>query len=123
MLIFWIQHLKFINDTFDCHPKMVAAMTKAIHAAVKNSPRFNSNAELPASYCDKVLKNTKRNKAEIFAHVKDSLLIVNYLDDKDLDQNKYFKLIAEILLLQPCIAAEKAFLSMMKETNGSFFPL
>lgn len=95
-----------INDTFKNDPLFLSALDKAC-ASVINS-KFDGripckSAELVAKYCDSLLKKSKSTESEVENKLKQSITIFKYIEDKDVYQKFYSRMLAKRLIHEQSI--------------------
>ena len=96
-------HQKYENliaETFKNDPLFLSALDKAC-ASVINSKLSEGiagaicrSAELVAKYCDNILKKSKSTESEIETKLSKSITIFKYIEDKDVYQKYYSKMLA-----------------------------
>lgn len=121
-------HRKFselIKDTFKDDAAFVSALDKACATIVnyKHDPRRSSKSpELLAKYCDSILKKSTKNlsDAELDEKLSDIIIIFKYIDDKDIFQKFYSKMLAKRLIhtLSVSMDAEEGMISRLKHACG-----
>ncbi|KAK3750420.1 hypothetical protein QZH41_016979, partial [Actinostola sp. cb2023] len=121
-------HSKFtslINSTFQGDSAFHAALDKACTTIVnyRHDPRRPSKSpELLAKYCDLVLKKSTKNltDAELDEKLSEVIIIFKYIDDKDIFQKFYSKMLAKRLIhnLSVSMDAEEAMISRLKYACG-----
>jgi len=121
-------HKKFsdlIKDTFRDDPAFISALDKACATIVnyRHDPRRSSKSpELLAKYCDSILKKSTKNlsDAELDEKLSDIIIIFKYIDDKDIFQKFYSKMLAKRLIhtLSVSMDAEEGMISRLKHACG-----
>lgn len=114
-----------IKDTFRDDPAFISALDKACTSIVnyRHDPRRSSKSpELLAKYCDSVLKKSTKNlsDAELDEKLSDIIIIFKYIDDKDIFQKFYSKMLAKRLIhtLSVSMDAEEGMISRLKHACG-----
>lgn len=121
-------HRKFshlIKDTFRDDPAFISALDKACATIVnyRHDPKRSSKSpELLAKYCDSILKKSTKNlsDAELDEKLGDIIIIFKYIDDKDIFQKFYSKMLAKRLIhtLSVSMDAEEGMISRLKHACG-----
>ncbi|XP_031562580.1 cullin-2-like [Actinia tenebrosa] len=116
---------KLINTTFQGDSAFHAALDKACTTVVnyRHDPRRSSKSpELLAKYCDIVLKKSTKNltDVELDEKLSEVIIIFKYIDDKDIFQKFYSKMLAKRLIhnLSVSMDAEEAMISRLKHACG-----
>ncbi|XP_068715782.1 cullin-2-like [Montipora foliosa] len=114
-----------IKETFRDDPAFISALDKACATIVnyKHDPRRSSRSpELLAKYCDSVLKKSTKNLSdtELDERLGDIIIIFKYIDDKDIFQKFYSKMLAKRLIhtLSVSMDAEEGMISRLKHACG-----
>nr|CAB3234679.1 cullin-1-like [Phallusia mammillata] len=116
-----------VESSFDNDPGFVAALDKACSRFInKNAVTVAANSsskspELLARYCDTLLKNGKVSEdAELEATLKEIMTVFRYIDDKDVFQTFYSKMLARRLVQHTSASddAEAQMISRLKQTCG-----
>ncbi|XP_057324027.1 cullin-1-like [Microplitis mediator] len=117
-----------ISSRFDGDIGFVAALDKACGKFINNNAvteaakSTSKSPELLAKYCDALLKKTTKNVDE--ADMEDALVrvvtVFNYIEDKDVFQKFYARLLAKRLVNQMSASddAEASMISKMKAASG-----
>ncbi|XP_053593225.1 cullin-1-like [Microplitis demolitor] len=117
-----------ISKRFDGDIGFVAALDKACgkfindNAVTQAAKSSSKSPELLAKYCDALLKKTSKNVDE--ADMEDALVrvvtVFNYIEDKDVFQKFYSRLLAKRLVNQMSASddAEASMISKMKAASG-----
>lgn len=121
-------HRKFsglIRETFRDDPAFISALDKACATIVnyRHDPRRSSKSpELLAKYCDSVLKKSTKNLSdtELDERLGDMIIIFKYIDDKDIFQKFYSKMLAKRLIhtLSVSMDAEEGMIARLKHACG-----
>lgn len=89
---------QLIADVFNSDPLFLSALDKAC-ASVINSRLSDTqpcrSAELVAKYCDSLLKKSKTTENEIDTKLANSITIFKYIEDKDVFQKFYSRMLAK----------------------------
>ncbi|CAF1523186.1 unnamed protein product [Adineta steineri] len=124
-------HTKYtdiIRQTFANDSEFISALDKACANIInmKNENRLPSKApELLAHYCDSLLRKSSKttSESELEEKLLKTIIIFNYLDDKDYFQRFYQKMLARRLINQQSSSmdAEEFMLTKLKEKCGYEF--
>ncbi|KAK0166523.1 hypothetical protein PV328_004935 [Microctonus aethiopoides] len=134
-------HIQFVESMLDVHTKysdmivevfkrdqaFIAALDKACSAAVNHRPaRQPARApELLAKYCDSLLKKSAKgiSESEIEEKLAKSITVFKYVDDKDVFQKFYARMLAKRLIHQQSqsMDAEETMIDRLKQTCGYEF--
>lgn len=134
-------HIQFVEGMLDVHSKysamieevfkrdqaFIAALDKACSAAVNHRPeRQPARApELLAKYCDSLLKKSAKgiSESEIDDKLAKSIIVFKYVDDKDVFQKFYARMLAKRLIHQQSqsMDAEETMIDRLKQTCGYEF--
>ncbi|CAM9896925.1 unnamed protein product [Rangifer tarandus platyrhynchus] len=117
-----------VISAFKNHADFVAALDKAFrgfinnNAVTKMAQSSSKSPELLARYCDSLLKKSSKNPEE--AELEDTLnhvmTVFRYMDDKDVVQKFYTKMLAKRLVHQNSASddAEASMISKLKQACG-----
>ncbi|ELR52741.1 hypothetical protein M91_13908 [Bos mutus] len=117
-----------VISAFRNHADFVAALDKACsgfinnNAVTKMAQSSSKSPELLAQYCDSLLKKSSKNPEE--AELEDTLnhvmTVFKYIDDKDVVQKFYTKMLAKRLVHQNSASddAEASMVSKLKQACG-----
>ncbi|DAA30697.1 cullin-1-like [Bos taurus] len=117
-----------VISAFRNHADFVAALDKACsgfinnNAVTKMAQSSSKSPELLAQYCDSLLKKSSKNPEE--AELEDTLnhvmTVFKYMDDKDVVQKFYTKMLAKRLVHQNSASddAEASMVSKLKQACG-----
>lgn len=117
-----------INDVFNSDQQFIGALDKACSYVINH--RVNSklpcrSAELLARYCDSLLKKTSKsvNEFEIDEKLRRSITIFKYIDDKDVFQKFYAKMLAKRLIHSQSVSmdSEESMINKLKQACGHEF--
>ncbi|XP_051172711.1 cullin-2 [Leptopilina boulardi] len=126
-----VVHSKFstmIKEVFKGDQVFGGALDKACSALVNHrpGPRQPSRApELLAKYCDSLLKKSAKGatESEIEEKLASSITVFKYVDDKDIFQKFYARMLAKRLIhqLSQSMDAEEAMIDRLKQACGYEF--
>lgn len=122
------QNVSLIKEVFNGDQLFIGALDKACATVIN----YKSNTKLPcrspellARYCDGLLrKSTKCNtESEIEDKLSSSITIFKYIEDKDVFQKFYAKMLAKRLIYSQSISmdAEEAMINKLKQACGYEF--
>ncbi|XP_034937978.1 cullin-2 [Chelonus insularis] len=134
-------HIQFVENMLNVHSKysqmigvvfrgdqaFMAALDKACSAAVNHRPpRQPARApELLAKYCDSLLKKSTKgiSESEIDKKLAKSITVFKYVDDKDVFQKFYARMLAKRLIHQQSqsMDAEETMIDRLKQMCGYEF--
>ncbi|XP_077979355.1 cullin-2-like [Glandiceps talaboti] len=133
---------QFVESVLDVHTKFskliqsvlagdqafTSALDKALTAVVnwKPSPRHVCKApELIAKYCDSLLKKSSKgiSESEVDDKLSQSIIVFKYIDDKDIFQKFYSRMLAKRLIhgLSMSMDAEEGMINRLKQACGYEF--
>lgn len=116
-----------ISELFKNDPLFLSALDRAC-ASVINKRLTNTNdkqqcrsAELVAKYCDSLLKKSKTTEIEIDSKLTSSITIFKYIEDKDVYQKFYSRMLAKRLIHEQSqsMDTEEAMINRLK-VSGRF---
>uniref|UniRef100_H2YZC0 Cullin-1 n=1 Tax=Ciona savignyi TaxID=51511 RepID=H2YZC0_CIOSA len=116
-----------VQTSFDSDSGFVAALDKACgrfinkNAVTVTAKSSSKSPELLARYCDTLLKSAKVSEdAELEATLKEVLTVFRYIEDKDVFQTFYSKMLARRLVQHTSASddAEAQMISRLKQTCG-----
>ncbi|KAF4533341.1 hypothetical protein B566_EDAN002738 [Ephemera danica] len=124
-------HTKYkdlINEVFQADQNFVGALDKACSSVINhrtNPKQPCRSPELLAKYCDSLLKKSSKgiSEAEIDDKLGQSITIFKYIDDKDVFQKFYSRMLAKRLIHQQSqsMDAEEAMINRLKQACGYEF--
>ncbi|CAO1413455.1 unnamed protein product [Diamesa serratosioi] len=123
-------HQKYENliiVTFKSDPLFLSALDKAcssvINAKLGDGKMPCRSAELVAKYCDSLLKKSKSTESEIETKLSKSITIFKYIEDKDVYQKFYSRMLAKRLIHEQSISmdTEEAMINKLKQACGYEF--
>jgi len=124
------KYINLINDSFNNDPKFVASMDKACREFINKNKICNQKVKSPellARYCDGLLKKSNKiaESSEIEERLKDIITIFQYIEDKDVFQKFYSKMLAKRLVVGTSASEdlEESMISKLKEICGSEYTL
>ncbi|XP_055599572.1 cullin-2 [Uranotaenia lowii] len=117
---------ELISDTFKSDPLFLSALDKACSIVInskicENQP--SKSAELVAKYCDSLLKKSKTTESEIDTKLTKSITIFKYIEDKDVYQKFYSRMLAKRLIHEQSqsMDAEEMMINKLKQACGYEF--
>uniref|UniRef100_A0A182J4T9 Cullin-2 n=1 Tax=Anopheles atroparvus TaxID=41427 RepID=A0A182J4T9_ANOAO len=117
---------ELIHGTFKSDPLFLGALDKAC-ARIINEKHSNNqvsrSAELVAKYCDSLLKKSKTTEGEIDQKLTRSIIIFKYIEDKDVYQKFYSRMLAKRLIHEQSqsMDAEELMINKLKQACGYEF--
>ncbi|XP_058117563.1 cullin-2 [Anopheles ziemanni] len=117
---------EMIHSTFKSDPLFLGALDKAC-ARIINEKHSNNqvcrSAELVAKYCDSLLKKSKTTEGEIDQKLTRSIIIFKYIEDKDVYQKFYSRMLAKRLIHEQSqsMDAEELMINKLKQACGYEF--
>ncbi|XP_041760538.1 cullin-2 isoform X1 [Anopheles merus] len=117
---------ELIHTTFKSDPLFLGALDKAC-ARIINEKHSNNqvcrSAELVAKYCDSLLKKSKTTEGEIDQKLTRSIIIFKYIEDKDVYQKFYSRMLAKRLIHEQSqsMDAEELMINKLKQACGYEF--
>ncbi|XP_063220208.1 cullin-2 isoform X2 [Bacillus rossius redtenbacheri] len=117
-----------INDVFDHDQSLLGSLDKACsfvinHRQVPKQPC--RSPEMLAKYCDTLLKKSSKglSESEMEEKLTKSIIIFKYIDDKDVFQKFYSRMLAKRLIHQQSqsLDAEEAMINKLKQACGYEF--
>ncbi|KAI1288072.1 Cullin-2 [Halotydeus destructor] len=122
------KNLAMIKEVFNGDQLFVGALDKACAAVInhrRNSKLPCRSPELLARYCDSLLKKTARgfSESEIDDKLAQSITVFKYIDDKDVFQKFYAKMLAKRLIHSQSISmdSEESMINKLKQACGYEF--
>ncbi|XP_059544016.1 cullin-1-like [Myotis daubentonii] len=117
-----------VMSAFDNNAGFVAALDKACgrfinnNAVTKMAQSSSKSPELLARYCDSLLKKSSKNpeEAELEDTLNQVMVVFKYIEDKDVFQKFYAKMLAKRLVHQSSASddAEASMISKLKQDCG-----
>ncbi|EDO49091.1 predicted protein [Nematostella vectensis] len=116
---------KLIDETFHADQAFHASLDKACTTIVNyrhDARKPSKSPELLAKYCDLILKKSNKNlsDSELDEKLGEVIIVFKYIDDKDIFQKFYSKMLAKRLIhnLSISMDAEEAMISRLKHACG-----
>lgn len=110
---------QMISELFRNDPLFLSALDRAcasvINKRISDKQQCRS-AELVAKYCDSLLKKSKTTESEIDTKLSSSITIFKYIEDKDIYQKFYSRMLAKRLIHEQSqsMDAEEAMINRLK---------
>uniref|UniRef100_U5EWS4 Cullin-2 n=1 Tax=Corethrella appendiculata TaxID=1370023 RepID=U5EWS4_9DIPT len=133
-------HIQFVENMLQVHHKyelliaetfkndllFLSALDKACASVINkrlNDKQPCRSAELVAKYCDSLLKKSKTTESEIESKLTKSITIFKYIEDKDVYQKFYSRMLAKRLIHEQSqsMDAEEAMINKLKQACGYEF--
>lgn len=122
-------HHKYENliaDVFNNDPLFLSALDKACSSVINkriSDKQPCRSAELVAKYCDSLLKKSKTTENEIETKLAQSITIFKYIEDKDVYQKFYSRMLAKRLIHEQSqsMDAEEGMINKLKQACGYEF--
>lgn len=128
MLTLHKKYKDMINDVFSGDQSFIGALDRACSSVInyRINPKVSSRSpEMLAKYCDFLLKKSAKgmSEAEIDDRLAQSITVFKYIDDKDVFQKFYSRMLAKRLIHQQSqsMDAEEAMINRLKEACGYEF--
>ncbi|XP_043675705.1 cullin-2 isoform X2 [Vespula pensylvanica] len=128
MLDVHTKYSELIGDVFKGDQAFISALDKACSAVVNHRPVPRQPARAPellAKYCDSLLKKSTKvaSEGEIEEKLGRSITVFKYVDDKDVFQKFYARMLARRLIHQQSqsMDAEEAMIDRLKQACGYEF--
>ncbi|GFY78728.1 cullin-2 [Trichonephila inaurata madagascariensis] len=122
------KYSNLIKTVFSGDQQFVGALDKACSSVInhKGNPKFLCRSpELLAKYCDSLLKKNAKTctETEIEQKLTQSITIFKYIDDKDVFQKFYARMLAKRLIYNQSMSmdAEEAMINKLKQACGYEF--
>lgn len=117
---------RLIAYTFNNDPLFLSALDKACASVINkrlNEKQPCRSAELVAKYCDCLLKKSKSTESEIDLKLANSITIFKYIDDKDVYQKFYSRMLAKRLIHEQShsMDSEESMINRLKQACGYEF--
>ncbi|XP_055540901.1 cullin-2 [Wyeomyia smithii] len=117
---------ELISDTFKSDPVFLSALDKACSGVINSKAcekQPGRSAELVAKYCDSLLKKSKTTESEIESKLMKSITIFKYIEDKDVYQKFYSRMLAKRLIhdQSQSMDAEEMMINKLKQACGYEF--
>uniref|UniRef100_V5I8I2 Cullin-5 n=1 Tax=Anoplophora glabripennis TaxID=217634 RepID=V5I8I2_ANOGL len=129
LLTVFKKYKRLIQETFKSDQKFMEALDKACSFVVNHRPNQGKSPcrmpELLAKYCDTLLRTSSKgiSESEVDEKLADSITIFEYIDDKDVFQKFYSRMLAKRLIHQQTqsMDAEEAMINRLKQAGGCVF--
>ncbi|XP_067649383.1 cullin-2-like [Haliotis asinina] len=122
------KYTELIQSVFHADQQFVGALDKACAAAInfRSNPKMAcKSAELLARYCDGLLKKSSKgiSETELDDKLANCITVFKYLDDKDVFQRFYSRMLAKRLIYSQSTSmdAEEAMINRLKQACGYEF--
>lgn len=117
---------ELIADIFNNDPMFLSALDKACSSVINkriSDKQPCRSAELVAKYCDSLLKKSKSTEGEIETKLAQSITIFKYVEDKDVFQKFYSRMLAKRLIHEQSqsMDAEETMINRLKQACGYEF--
>lgn len=117
-----------IREVFHSDQQFIGALDKACAAVINNKGSARQpcrSPELLAKYCDSLLKKSSKgiSESELEDKLSNSITIFKYIDDKDIFQKFYAKMLAKRLIHSQSTSmdSEEAMINRLKQACGYEF--
>ncbi|CAF3028948.1 unnamed protein product [Rotaria sp. Silwood2] len=123
----YVRFFKVVKEAFDCEHGYMTALDRACgkfindNAIVKEAQKSAKSAELLARYCDLILrKGNKIELGDIEEKINEIMIVFNYIQDKDIFQKFYGRLLAKRLVEQLSVSddCEESLITKLRATCG-----
>nr|CAD7453320.1 unnamed protein product [Timema tahoe] len=128
MLTVYKKYREMINIVFADDQSFVGALDKACSSVINHRPTPKTpcrSPEMLAKYCDALLKKSSKgmSETEVDERLSQSITIFKYIDDKDVFQKFYSRMLAKRLIHQQSqsMDAEEAMINRLKQACGYEF--
>ncbi|EDW49712.1 cullin-2 [Drosophila sechellia] len=120
------KYQELIADVFENDSLFLSALDKACASVINRRPTERQpcrSAEYVAKYCDTLLKKSKTCEAEIDQKLTNNITIFKYIEDKDVYQKFYSRLLAKRLIHEQSqsMDAEEGMINRLKQACGYEF--
>lgn len=122
------RYLNLIKEVFNSDQQFIGALDKACAAVInyKGNPKVACKSpELLAKYCDSLLKKSAKgiSESEVEDRLSQSITVFKYIDDKDVFQKFYSKMLAKRLIYGQSMSmdTEEAMINKLKQACGYEF--
>ncbi|PNF25320.1 Cullin-2 [Cryptotermes secundus] len=122
------KYKELIQDVFNGDQSFIGALDKACASVVNHRPNPKMacrSPEMLAKYCDSLLKKSSKgiSESEIDEKLAQSITIFKYIDDKDIFQKFYARMLAKRLIhsQSQSMDAEEAMINRLKQACGYEF--
>lgn len=129
LLTVYQKYKELIMEVFKSDQNFMGALDKACNYVINHRPNGGKfpcrSPELLAKYCDTLLKKSSKGVSEIEVEEKlaQSITIFKYIDDKDVFQKFYSRMLAKRLIHQQAASmdAEETMINRLKQACGYEF--
>nr|CAD7194721.1 unnamed protein product [Timema douglasi] len=128
MLTVYKKYREMISIVFADDQSFVGALDKACSSVINHRPTPKTpcrSPEMLAKYCDALLKKSSKgmSETEVDERLSQSITIFKYIDDKDVFQKFYSRMLAKRLIHQQSqsMDAEEAMINRLKQACGYEF--
>ncbi|CAH1163956.1 unnamed protein product [Phaedon cochleariae] len=129
LLAVYKKYKQLIQDVFKSDQNFMGALDKACSLVINHRPNQGRSPcrspELLAKYCDTLLKKSSKgiSESEVEEKLSESIIIFKYIDDKDIFQKFYSRMLAKRLIHQQTqsMDAEEAMINRLKQACGYEF--
>ncbi|XP_019874549.1 cullin-2 isoform X2 [Aethina tumida] len=129
LLAVYKKYRQLIQEVFKGDQNFMGALDKACSSVINHRPNMGKTAckspELLAKYCDTLLKKSSKgiSESEVDERLAESITIFKYIDDKDVFQKFYSRMLAKRLIHQQTqsMDAEEAMINRLKQACGYEF--
>ncbi|KAK9880642.1 hypothetical protein WA026_011881 [Henosepilachna vigintioctopunctata] len=129
LLTVYNKYKQLIQEVFKSDQNFMGALDKACNYVINHRPNGGKSAcrspELLAKYCDTLLKKSSKGitEYEVEEKLSQSITIFKYIDDKDVFQKFYSRMLAKRLIhqLTQSMDAEEAMINRLKQACGYEF--
>ncbi|XP_071038251.1 cullin-2 isoform X4 [Parasteatoda tepidariorum] len=122
------KYSNLIKNVFSADQQFIGALDKACSAVInyKGSSKFSCRSpELLAKYCDSLLKKNAKTctETEVESKLGQSITVFKYIDDKDVFQKFYARMLAKRLIYAQSMSmdAEETMINKLKQACGYEF--
>lgn len=129
LLSVYKKYKQLIQDVFKSDQNFNGALDKACNSVINHRPNQGRSPcrspELLAKYCDTLLKKSSKgiSETEVDEKLAESIIIFKYIDDKDIFQKFYSRMLAKRLIHQQTqsMDAEESMINRLKQACGYEF--
>lgn len=129
LLTIYNKYKQQIREVFNSDQNFMGALDKACSSVINHRPNGGKSPcrspELLAKYCDTLLKKSSKgiSETEVEEKLSQSITIFKYIDDKDVFQKFYSRMLAKRLIHQQTqsMDAEEAMINRLKQACGYEF--
>ncbi|KAK9745256.1 Cullin family [Popillia japonica] len=129
LLTVYKKYRQQIQEVFNGDQNFMGALDKACSSVINHRPNMGKSPcrspELLAKYCDTLLKKSSKgiSETEVEEKLSQSITIFKYIDDKDVFQKFYSRMLAKRLIhqLTQSMDAEEAMINRLKQACGYEF--